>query len=217
MSANLSMRGVQESVEDNAKKVNELGRKAVLAYLGVWGLGWDAGKAVYKDFPAWVEKAEKRGEVVEKDLMEVFHAYQKDFPGEVSKLAEKVQTTVSDVAKEVGPAADKYYKGFEQYVQTMRKSGAPEAVESIKVKAEGGAKKAKAVVVEAAEPVAEAVESAVDAIWKGYDSLSVKDILAGLDGKSVKDLDELREYEAGSKNRVTVLREIDARIQAMTS
>jgi hypothetical protein len=217
MAVNINMRGVQETVEDGAKKVNEVGRKALLAYLGVWGMGWDASKAVYKDMPAWVDKAEKRGEVVEKDLMEVFHAYQKDFPGEVTKLAEKVQSTVSEVAKEVGPAADRYYKNLEKYVASVRKNVAPEAVVEIKVKAEAGAKKAKAVVAEAAEPVTEAVESAVDALWKGYDSLSVKDILAGLDGKSFKDLEALREYEVGSKNRVTVLREIDARMQAMTS
>ena len=51
----------------------------------------------------------------------------------------------------------------------------------------------------------------------GYDELSVKDIAAGLEKKSMMQLEALRDYEVGNKNRVTVLREIDARMQAMTS
>src|SRR5690606_17815151 len=62
-----------------------------------------------------------------------------------------------------------------------------------------------------------AVESAIDALWSGYDELSVKDIVAGLDGKSINVLETIREHEIDGKYRVTVVREIDARLQAMTS
>lgn len=218
MTAKINMRGVQESVEDNAKKVREVGRKALLAYLGVWGLSYDLGKSVYKDGWTWVEKAEKRGEGVEKELMSLLDAYQKDFPGEVKKLAHTVEVEVKTVTKDVTFQAEKVAKNLEKYFeQYVRRSGAAEVVEEIKVNGEAAVKKVKAVVKESVEEAQEMIESAADSVWKGYDSLSVKDIMAGLENKSVKDLEFVRAYEAGNKNRVTVLREIDARLQAKLS
>lgn len=228
MAAKIDMRNVQENVEDNAKKAREIGRKAMLAYLGVWGMGYDAGKSAYNDGWKWVEKAEKRGEKVEKELTKLAKAYQKDFPGEVSKLAHTAQETATEVAKDVTVQADKVsksmHKVWSQYVSTP----AGEKVEEIGVQAVDMADKAVAksqkIVSEVAEgaqaQLAEAqimVDSAADKIWKGYDDLSVKDIAAGLEKKSMKQLEALRDYEVGNKNRVTVLREIDARMQAMTS
>lgn len=214
MTANLNMRNVQESVEDNAKMMREAGRKAMLAYLGVWGMGYDFGKSVYKDGWKFFDKAEKRGEEVEKELRKLISAYQKDFPGEVKKLAASVEENVTEMAKDVQVQADKFGKNVEKYVtKVVRTSGMQQTVEEIKV----NGKSASAAVVEAVKDVEEMVTSAVDEVWYGYDNLSVKDILAGLEGKSLNDLELLREHEVGSKNRVTVLREIDARLQALTS
>lgn len=214
MTANINMRGVQEGVEDSAKKVREVGRKAVLAYLGVWGMSYDLGKSVYNDGWSWVDKAEKRGEKVEKELLKYLKAYQQDFPGEVKKLAHTVEENVTEMAKDMSSQADKLGKNLEKYVtKYVRTSGVSEAVEEIKV----NGKSVKAAVAEVAEKAQEAVESAVDSVWAGYDNLSVKDILAGLESKTLADLEVLREHEVGGKNRVTVLREIDARLQAMTS
>ena len=218
MSANINMRGIQESVEDSAKKVREAGRKAMLAYLGVWGMSFDFSKSVYKDGWTWVEKAEKRGEGVEKEIMDLLAAYQKDFPGEVKKLAHNVESEVKTVTKDVTFQAEKVTKNLEKYFEKyVRRGAAAEVVEEIKVNGESAVKKVKAVVKESMEEAQEMVESAAEAVWKGYDSLSVKDIMAGLETKSVKDLQFVRDYEAANKNRVTVLREIDARLQAMLS
>lgn len=228
MDAKIDMRTVQENVEDNAKKARELGHKAMLAYLGMWGMGYDAGKSVYKDGWKWVDKAEKRGEQVEKDLTKLVKAYQKDFPGEVSKLAHTAQETATEVAKDVTGQADKVTKSVQKVWSQYVSAPAAEKVEEIGVQAtdmaEKAVVKAQAMVSEVAEgaqaQLAEAqavVESAADKIWKGYDELSVKDIAAGLEKKSMKQLEALREYEVANKNRVTVLREIDGRMQAMTS
>ena len=213
MTAKINMRTVQENIEDNSKKARELGRKAMLAYLGVWGMGYDAGKAAYKDGWKWVDKAEKRGEKVEKALVKVVKAYQKDFPGEVTKLAHNAEDVAKDVAKDVSAQADKVSKSMQKVWDQYVSHPAAEAVEEIGVKA-----------VEAGEAVQAKIEESklqavtlVDGIWKGYDELSVKDITAGLEKKSMTQLEELRDYEVGNKNRVTVLREIDARMQAMTS
>jgi hypothetical protein len=217
MTVKVSMRSVQEGVEDNTKKAREIGRKAMLAYLGMWGLGYDAGKSAYNDGWKWVEKAEKRGERIEKELTKIVKAYQKDFPGEVTKLAH----TVEDVAKDVTVQADKVSKSAQKYWNQYMVSPAGAAVEEIGVKAgemvDGAVKKSQKTMSEVAEAVQEQAASAIDSIWKGYDELSVKDITAGLEKMSMKQLEALRDYEVGNKNRVTVLREIDARMQALTS
>lgn len=228
MTAKINMRAVQENVEDNSKKAREMGRKAMLAYLGMWGMGYDAGKSVYADGWKWVEKAEKRGEQVEKELTKVVKAYQKDFPGEVTKLAHTAEETAKDVAKDVTVQADKVSKSMQKVWSQYVSHPAAETVEEIGVKAVEAAEsvvaKSQMVVNEAAEAAQEKIEeakqqvsSAVEDIWKGYDELSVKDIAAGLEKKSMKQLEALRDYEVGNKNRVTVLREIDARMQAMTA
>ncbi len=228
MTAKINMRNVQENVEDNSKKAREFGRKAMLAYLGMWGMGYDAGKSVYKDGWKWVEKAEKRGEMVEKELTKVVKAYQKDFPGEVSKLAHSAEGTAKEVAKDVTGQADKVTKTMQKYFNQYVSSPTAATVEEIGVKAvataESAVAKTQKVVNEAAEAAQEqlkeaqaVIESSVDKLWKGYDELSVKDIAAGLEKKSMMQLEALRDYEVGNKNRVTVLREIDARMQAMTS
>ncbi len=218
MAANINMRGVQEAVEDNTKKAREVGRKAMLAYLGLWGMGYDAGKTLYKDRWAWIEKAEKRGVKVEKELKKLIEAYQKDFPGEVKKLAQTVEENVTEMAKDMSDEATKLGKNLEKYVtKAVRSTRVAEVIEDIKVDSKaalsGTAEEALGAMAEAEE----AVLSAVDNIWYGYDNLSVKEILADLEAKTTAELELLREYEIGSKNRVTVLREIDARLQAMTS
>ena len=91
MASNINMRGVQEGVEDSVKQARELGRKAILATLGAAGLGFDLGKSIVKDSGSWINKAEVRGEEVEKQILNVIIAYKKDFPGEVKKLAHNIE------------------------------------------------------------------------------------------------------------------------------
>lgn len=246
MASNINMRGVQEGVEDSVKQARELGRKAMLATLGAAGLGFDLGKSIVKDSGSWLNKAEARGEAVEKELLNLFNAYQKDFPGEVKKLAHNIEEGVNSAAKEVGEQGER----IAAYAQKYVKSGAEtvsETVVDIKVNAEKEvSKQAKKVadvaqdavdavkhngaaviksakietpasVEEAVESVQATVDSALNKLWKGYDELGVKEIIAGLDGKSMSTLEKVREHEVSGKNRVTVLREIDAKMQAMTS
>lgn len=219
MSANLNMRNVQEGVEDSAKQLREVGRKAFLAYLGAWGMGYDFGKSVYSDGWKFVDKAEKRGEEVEKELKKVIEAYQKDFPGEVKKLAHNVEDGVKDLAEEVSGQAGKVGENFQRVVARFDFVHREAKVEDIQV-AESVTEvvdKAAKVVSDTAEAVAEKVENAFDAVWKGYDELSVKDITAGLDKLEMETLEKVRVYEAANKNRVTVLREIDAKLQAVAA
>lgn len=220
MSANLNMRNVQEGMEDSAKQLREYGRKAFLAYIGAWGMGYDFGKSVYSDGWKFVDKAEKRGEEVEKELMKIIEAYQKDFPGEVKKLANTVEDGVKHLAEDVSEQAGKYGEDFQKRVASrldfMHRDAKIESIE-VSEKVTGAVDKAAEAVKDTADAVAEKVENAFDVVWKGYDELSVKDITAGLDKLEAASLEKVREYEAANKNRVTVLREIDAKLQAVVA
>jgi hypothetical protein len=50
---------------------------------------------------------------------------------------------------------------------------------------------------------------------EGFDDLSIKKIEPHLDGLALSDLRVLRLYEVENKNRVTLIKEIDARIEAL--
>lgn len=235
MASNINMRGVQEGVEDSVKQARELGRKAMLASLGVAGMGFDLSKSLVKESSSWLSKAETRGEQIEKELLKVFNAYQKDLPGEVKKLAHNIEAGVTTAAKEVGEQGERIAAYAQKYVKGASK-GVSETVVDIKVSAEEVVTKQSKKMADAAQDamesvqietpaaVEEAVESAqkvvndaLNKLWKGYDELGVKEIIAGLDGKSMSTLEKVREHELNGKNRVTVLREIDAKMQAMTS
>ena len=53
------------------------------------------------------------------------------------------------------------------------------------------------------------VEIVDDEPWEGYTGLNAQEILDRLEHLDVEQLEELRDFEANTKNRVTVLREID--------
>jgi len=101
MTVKINMRSVQEGVEDNSKKAREIGRKALLAYLGVWGLSYDAGKSIYSDGWKWVETAEKRGEKIEHAFVKATDSYQKSIIENVNKIAHKVEDGAKQVLEEV--------------------------------------------------------------------------------------------------------------------
>ena len=57
-------------------------------------------------------------------------------------------------------------------------------------------------------------ERSVDApALEGYDDLNVKQVNASLDDLDVYQLEKLRAYEAANKNRVTILREVERRLE----
>jgi predicted solute-binding protein len=49
---------------------------------------------------------------------------------------------------------------------------------------------------------------------EGYDDLTVEEVSARLDALSIEDLREVRDYEERTKNRETVLEQLDRRIRA---
>lgn len=182
---NIDLRNVQEQVEDGVKQAQTFGRKAVLAYAGLWGMAYDKSKEVWAEGAKLMDKAEKRGEELEHDWLDQFNKVQKN--PDVKKVVGYVEDqydTVSKNAKSVVTEVEKFLGQF---------NPAAERVETM----------VKDVIIEVKEAVVE-----------GYDEMPAKDVIAMLPTMPKDLLVKVREYEANNKGRVTVMREIDAMLES---
>lgn len=184
---NIDLRNVQEQVEDGVKQAQTFGRKAVLAYAGLWGMAYDKSKEMWAEGAKLVDKAEKRGEELEHDWLDQFNKVQKN--PDVKKVVDYVEDqydTVSKNAKSVVTEVEKFLGQF---------NPAAERVETM----------VKDVIIEVKEAVVE-----------GYDEMPAKDVIAMLPTMPKELLVRVREYESNNKGRVTVMREIDAMLESVS-
>lgn len=185
---NIDLRNVQEQVEDGVKRAQTVGRKVVLAYAGMWGLAYDKVQDIWAEGGKLLEKAEKRGEELEAEWMQQFNKVQEK--PEVKRVVDYVEDqvdTVSKNAKSVVAEVEKFLAQFQPAASNVQAA-------------------VKDVAIEVQAAVAEAVV-------EGYDEMSAKDVIAMLPSFSKEMLAKVRDYEVASKNRVTVLREIDALLE----
>lgn len=186
---NIDLRNVQEQVEDGVKQAQTFGRKAVLAYAGMWGLAYDKAQELWAESGKLLEKAEKRGEDIETEWMQQFNKVQEK--PEVKRVVGYVEDQVDHVsknAKSVVAEVEKFLAQFQPAASNMQATVKDVAIE---------------------------VQAAVtEAVVEGYDEMPAKDVIAMLPSFSKDMLAKVREYEVGNKNRVTVLREIDELLEA---
>ncbi len=185
---NVDLRDMQEKVEDGVQSAKNMSRKVVLASVGVWGLAYDKALEVWDASMSLVDKAEKRGEVMEQDFGKRFNKMQEQVQEQpqVKKVVDVVEDgydTVSKNAKSVVVEVEKFLNQFQAKTE------------------------------EAAKDVVIEVEKVMEAVIPGYDEMPAKDIVGKLPGMPKEKLIEIREYEVKGKNRVTVLREIDVLLE----
>lgn len=186
---NIDLRNVQEKVEDNVKQAQALSRKAILAYAGMWGLAYDKAQEMWVEGSKLLEKAEKRGEDLEAEWLDQVNKVQEK--PEVKRVVDYVEDQVDHVSKNAKSVVAEVEKFLAQF--------------------QPAASNVQATVKDVAIEVQAAVSEAVVA---GYDELPAKDVIAMLSSFSNEMLAKVREYEVANKNRVTVLREIDALLEA---
>jgi len=196
MSANVGvdLRNVQETVEDSTKEASKLVHKAVLASLGMVGFAYDGAVAVWHGTVEFVGKAEKRGEKMEAEFNQEVQKVQDQVTGEIKHRREQVEGTLNGVTKEVKSAG----KSVEDRVQktfSSLKFGDGKTVEAGQIKIEVEIK---------------------DLPIVNYDEMNAQAIIDLLSGYDAEGLAKIRDFEIAHKNRVTVLREIDERLKAMT-
>lgn len=202
MNIELKLRNPQD-----IENVREIAHKAILAYAGLWGMAYDSAKYGLENSQELLEKAEKRGEEMEQEFNKWYDRYLDQATDEFGKLRERYGENFEGV-KEV---ITENTKGVKDVVAENAKGVTDKVLAAVRPGANG--EDVQETVIE----VAEAVEETVKAPFEDYDSLTAKELIAKFDGMDDKALEMIREYEAATKNRVTVLRELDERLQAVAA
>lgn len=187
----VNLRNVQEQVTDSAQQVQTLSYRATMTYVGFWGLGYDFAKEMIESGVDLLDRAELRGEELVSELNSQLEQYSEQATGE----ARKVRTKVNDQVGGVSGVITDNTKTLEQ------------EVEKVLARVGFGRADVTATVIEVAEDLEKLAEP-----FTGYTELTAKEVLDQVDGMDEEELLVVRAYEAGTKKRVTVLRDIDERL-----
>jgi hypothetical protein len=188
MSVEVTIEGVQDKIAEKAKDARHKGRKMTLAALGIVGLTYDAGKSLVHRADEFVSRAEKRGEEIEAVLNARVSEVQDQMTEEAKAQRAKVEGALKDAAEGVGGRSAAIQEKFQSGLSSL-KAGSGTIIETDDIKIE--------------------VEIVDDLPWEDYDDLNAQEILDRLSDLSEEQLESLRKYEQNTKNRVTVLREIE--------
>jgi methyl-accepting chemotaxis protein len=191
----VNLRSVQEQVGDGVQQVQTVSNRALLAYVGLWGLGFDFAKEAIEAGKDLIDRAELRGEDMVRELNDQLGTYTSQATDEVKKVADAVNSQVEGVS---GKITDNT-KSLEQ------------EVEKILARVGFSRSDVAATVIEVQEELNSLVEP-----FPGYNELTVKEIVTQFDDMNDEDLLVVRVYEAGTKKRVTILREVDERLGVTT-
>lgn len=187
---------VESSLSGQINQLKSVGRTAVLAYLGMWGLAYDGAQELLTQSQRFVKRAERRGGIIEDKAVT-----------RARRTVKRARYKVQDQVKEMEAAVER----LPLVPQTEA------AVKSAKTKLETLSKNLVER-VESMKPETVMVETPAEAVPEplpGYDTMTAKVIIKELQSLPVSKVMEVREYEMTHENRVTVLREADALIQAM--
>ena len=213
---------VQDTVEDTLKTARRIGRKSLLAYAGLLGMAYDM---TTKEGVNWLAKAEKRGEKVEKDLMKQADVLRKEVEqrvtsvnGDVNGVVNKLQVGlqkflkvngVGEVTQEIEVITTETVKAMKSEAKTMTKSATATAKKA--------AQKATTTVTATLEASEEAVSEPVVQPFEGYDTLSWNQVIAKVETLDDEMLTKMRQFETTTRKRPSILKAIDAKLQAVAA
>src|SRR5215212_7556828 len=153
------------------------------------------------------EQIEKQQQYSQQMTQELVNTYMQllNTPGSyISGQAEQQQQTIQQTAQQWMEQAQTQQQSFQQQAQQQQQSFQQMTQEVL-----GGYSQLFNI------PISYAKEGLKDARFpiEGYDELSVEEVTARLDALSTEELREVRDYEERTKNRETVLEQLDRRIR----
>ena len=192
INVDVSLRNVQEQAEDAVNLARTNGRRAFLISVGLAGMAYDAGKWLYQDSSKILDKAEGRGEEIEQKFFEEIGKLREQTTDEAMKLKSRVKGQVGESGKTV-----------------------EQEVEKILNKVGFGGK--ASIADDPGDIQIERVEAEMAAPFEGYGELTATELIERVKlFENQEALETLQAYEITHKNRVTVLREIEQRLEELT-
>lgn len=226
---NLDLRNVQEQVEDNVKRLRQLNRRGVLAYVGLWGMIYDQAKALMEEGTGWLDQAEQRGMKLEETLNDQLLTLDNQAAHELKKWSARFQPKPQAVNGETTSATTSFEHEIEQHIeQILTHLGIPHRdrlerlsreIDALSRKLDEQLQQAQTAAAEkqpaekqaTEEQVAEEPEVALP--LPDYDKLNAKTVMSQLKQLDAEQLQAVRAYESTHAARVTVLREIDQQMK----
>lgn len=208
---------------ENTKKMTETaytdakngGHKVVLVGLGTMGMAQDTLQDLYKRTSSWYEKSYERGAEIEKrfrhDADELltesrkrFETAETDLEAQVKKVVDRLKVPSQDELKGLTKNLEDVEGRIEGFVRNVLKMEP---------------KKVSDVVGEVETKVAATVEATAEAIaqlpFADYAELTAKEINQRMGDMTLSEMRKVLDYESAHENRVTVIREINRRLEAM--
>jgi hypothetical protein len=154
------------------------------------------------------EQIQKQQQYSQQMTQELINTYMQllNTPGSyLSGQAQEQQQTIQQTAQQWMEQAQQQQQTFQQQVQEQQQS-----FQQMTQEVMSGYSQLFNI------PLSYAKEGLRDAQFpiEGYDELSVEEVSARLDALSAEDLREVRDYEERTKNRETVLEQLDRRIRS---
>jgi len=153
------------------------------------------------------EQIQKQQQLSQRMIQELMNTYMQllNTPGSyLSGQAEQQQQTLQQTAQQWMEQAQQQQQAFQQQAQEQQQSFQQMTQEVL-----GSYSQLFNI------PISYAKEGLRDAQFpiEGYDELTVEEVSARLDALSTEDLREVRDYEERTKNRDTILEQLDRRIR----
>jgi hypothetical protein len=166
-----------------------------------------AGQEWLDTMRSLAEQIEKQQQTSQQMTQELMNTYMQllNTPGSyLSGQAEQQQQTIQQTAQQWMEQAQQQQQSFQQQAQEQQQSFQQMTQEVMSTYSELFN-----------IPISYAKEGIRDAQFpiEGYDELTVEEVTARLDALSAEDLREVRDYEERTKNRETILEQLDRRIR----
>lgn len=194
----------QETIENGAERLQKLGRRAKWAYMGLFGLAYDEAKTRWEQGQQLLGRAEDRGQKMDKQAMAEAQKYVEEAGSRLNTLQNRVRRNTMEMEEQMG---DEIESRIEVVLNRLN-IPSREQVARLNAKIEA-----------LSRTIEELSMTEMDVTTREplprYEQMTAKEVISQLAGLSMEELRAVREYEVAHENRVTVLREVDTRLQAM--
>lgn len=194
----------QETFENGAERLQKLGRRAKWAYMGILGLAYDEAKARWDQSQQLMERVENRGQQLDEQAMTEAQKYYEEAGSRLNTLQNRVRRNTMEMEEQMG---DEIETRIEAVLNRLN-IPSREQIARLNAKIEALSRKIEEIsMVE--------VDVTTREPMPRYEQMTAKEVVSQLAGLSIEELRAVREYEVAHENRVTILREVDGRLQAM--
>lgn len=191
---------VEEKTNNALTKIQDISRKSVTAYIGMWRMIYDGAKSTVDRSMHLFDNAVERGEDVEQEAIN----NTKEITNQAEERANKMQNRITRSFRRSKDEMDS------QIESALNRLDIPSRANIAELNA-----KLDVLDKKLNELMALQAEAVVELPMPRYDKLTAKEIVSKLAPLTIEELAAVKQYEMAQENRVTVLREVDRRLEAM--